>query len=934
MTTQFSYPHLHGDKRFPVLCFVAIAVFFLLLFPVSKVYAQDEPEYDEIFVFLNVQQIGGVEIPGVIVGTTVYLPITTIFDFLKIKNNATADLDSITGFFITPDAHFLINKKNNRIVYKEKVFELKPEDFIRTEGNLFLKSKYFGEIFGLDCAFHFRSLSVVLTTKLELPIIREMRQEMMRANISRLKGEEKADSSIGRSYPLFHFGMIDWSVIATQQIKGPTDTRVNVSLGSIIAGGETDITINYSTSEPFTEKQQYYLWRYANNDHHVLRQAIAGKINSMATSSIYSPVVGVQFTNTPTTYRRSFGTYQLSDHTEPGWIVELYVNNELVDYVKADASGFFTFQVPLVYGNTAVKLRFYGPWGEERAREQNISVPFNFLPPKELEYTVSAGFVEDSTLSRYSRGNVNYGLSRRLTIGAGVEYLSSVTSGNTMPFVNMSLRLASSLLISGEYTYGVRFKGLLSYRLPSNLQFELLYLNYNKNQTAINYNILEERKAIISMPLLGRNFSSFIRFTLDQIILPATQSTTAELLLSGAILGVNSNLTTYAMFSEVMTPYIYSNLSLAFRLPARFVFTPQAQFQYNRGQFISVKAELEKHIFKNGYANISFERNFLSNISNTQVGLRYDFPFSQTGLTFRQSNVTSSMIESARGSMINESKVGYFGVNNRTSVGRGGIIILPFLDLNCNGRRDKGEPKVAGLNIRINGGRIELSQKDTTLRIFDLEPYISYFIELDRNSFDNIAWQIKMHSLSVAVDPNQFKLVEVPIAVAGEASGMVYMQGNKGKTGQGRIIVCFYDKNSKLVARTISESEGYLSFLGLAPGSYTVMVDTTQLRKLHMIAKPSSTQIEIERSRDGDVVDNLEFVLYPAAVDSSGINSPVNKAGQAPVPEKKIAPKNEQPVVPKEEQEKSKVPENNNEQKQKPSVPKADTINIPPKKVD
>ena len=61
--------------------------------------------------------------------------------------------------------------------------------------------------------------------------------------------------------------------------------------------------------------------------------------------------------------------------------MELYVNNVLVDYVKADASGFFTFEVPLVYGNSLVKLRYYGPWGEEHSREQTISIPFNFLPP-------------------------------------------------------------------------------------------------------------------------------------------------------------------------------------------------------------------------------------------------------------------------------------------------------------------------------------------------------------------------------------------------------------------------------------------------------------------------------------------------------------------------------------------------------------------------
>jgi len=320
-----------------------------------------------------------------------------------------------------------------------------------------------------------------------------MRLEEMRLNLTRLKGEVKADTSIGRSYPLFHFGMADWSVIATEQINGPTETRLNLNLGSIIAGGETTVSLNYDSKDQFTEKQQYYQWRYVNNDNSAIRQVMAGKIATRAISSIYAPVVGVQVTNTPITFRRSFGSYTLNDKTKPGWIVELYVNNVLVDYVKADASGFFTFEVPLVYGNSLVRLKFYGPWGEERTSERNISVPFNFLPKNTLEYNVSAGMVEDTLQSRFSRTSINYGLSRGGTIGAGFEYLSSVSSSPMMPYVNGSFRLGSNLLLSGEYTHTVRTKGTLTYRLPSNLKIDLNYTKYAKDQKAINYNYLEER---------------------------------------------------------------------------------------------------------------------------------------------------------------------------------------------------------------------------------------------------------------------------------------------------------------------------------------------------------------------------------------------------------------------------------------------------------
>lgn len=841
-----------------ILMTMAYLCVILIAFP-FVVTAQEESEYDEILVFLNIQKVGGADIPAVIREETVYLPVADIFSFLKIKNTPSAQLDSVEGFFINQEAIYLVDRVNNRITYQGEVFELKSDDMIKTETGLYLRSPFFGQIFGLDCTFSFRSLSVILTTKLELPIIREMRQEQMRSNINRLTGEVKADTTIARKFPLLHFGMADWSVISTQQVGGRTDARINLDLGTVIAGGEANMRLNYNNNSPFTEKQQHYLWRFVNNDRPIVRQVMLGKIYSQVTSSIFDPIVGVQITNTPTTYRRSFGTYTLSDLTEPNWLVELYVNNVLVDYMKADASGFYKFEVPLVYGNSAVTLKFYGLWGEERIKEENIIIPFNFLPPKEMEYTMSAGIVEDSLRSRFSRGSFNYGVSRRLTVGGGVEYLSSLLTGNAMPFVSTSVRLLSGLLLTGEYTYGVRAKGMLSYRLPSNLQFEINYTKYDPGQQAIIYNYLEERKATISIPIKGKNFSAYSRFTFNQIVLPNLKNTNAEMLWSGSLFGVSTNFTTYGLFNDLSKPYLYSNLSLGFRLPARISFTPQAQYDYNNRQLISFKTNLEKPLFKKGFLNMSYEENFRSRTRSVEIGFRYDLSFAQTGLSFRNTDSQNTVVGSARGSLLYDRRTRFLGTNNRTAVGKGAITLLPFLDINGNGHFDRGEPKAEGLRFKINGGTIVRNDKDTTIRVLDLTPYTSYLLELDKNSFDNIAWQMNHLTMKVMIDPNQFKTIEIPISIMGEAAGKVY----NGSNGQGRILICFYRNETTLVARTLSESDGYFSYLGLQPGKYTVRIDQEQLKKINMVAAPEKMEVTFSNSLDGDIIDGLDFLLMP-----------------------------------------------------------------------
>ncbi len=853
-----------GRRREVHACFFVILLFLSFI---GK--AQQKPDYYEISVFFNVVGIGGTEVPAMITDNNdVYLSVENVFNFLRIRNSISPGFDSISGFFIDQSVNYLIDRSDNRIYIGDKVFDLKFDDLILDETGLYMKTPVYGQVFGLVCTFDFRRLMVTLNTEIELPLVREMRQNQMRSNLRRLTGEVKADTNIERSYPGFYFGMADWSVYSTQTVNGRNDTRLNLTLGSVVAGGETNVSLNYNTNSPFVEDEQLYLWRFVKNDFKPLRQAFLGKFPFVSTSSIWQPVIGGMVTNTPATYRRSFGSFVLADHTQPGWVVELYVNNVLIDYVQSDASGFYQFEVPLVYGNSAITLRFYGPWGEERTEERQYKIPFNFLPKKDFEYTVSGGFIEDENYSRYSRSWINYGLTKGITIGGGYEYLSRVTNNPWMPFVTSSIRIIGNLIVSGEYVHGVVGKGVLSYQTPKNIFLELYYSRYNSDQTAVVYNYLEERKAVISIPIRGRKVGAFTRLTLaNQVIAPGKTWTRGELLFSGNFFGINTNLSTFGIFSDSHAPNVYSNFSLGFRFSRGLTIIPMVQYQYNDGQFVFARARLEKPLFKYGFLTMTYEQNFRTEMKSFEIGFRYDFSFAQASLSVMRRNQKTHIFSSARGSLIYDKKSKYLGAHNRTSVGRGGLVIVPYLDLNFNEVYDPGEPRIPGLNIRINGGRIERTEHDTTIRVFELMPYTTYLLQLDKNSFDNIAWQLPFETVNVAIDANKLKRIEVPVKVMGEGAGMVFLKRGGRTKGRSRIIVNFYSMDSTKVGHVLSEFDGYFSFLGLPTGSYYARVDTNQLSKLNMKSNPSSIAFSILPDIDGDIVDNLEFTLEKKGVE-------------------------------------------------------------------
>lgn len=871
---------VHITTRIPhfcrLICMLLLAAIAALPALATDIDNDEDPKFEETSIMVVLQGFGGAEIPAVVKDESAYLSIADMFNFLRIRNTPSENYDSISGFFISQDAVFLIDKKHNRISYRDQEFRLGPEELVKQETGLYLRTDYFNKVFGLNCQFNFRSLSVNVTSKFELPAMREMRQQLMYSNLNRLKGNIKADTIIPRSKQLFKFGMADWSVVSTQRLQNVNDTWFNLTLGGTFAGGEATVSLNYNNYarqqllpahpdsniiRPFDQRQQYYRLRFVNNERPWLRQVIAGKIFTPTISSLFAPVVGVQVTNAPTTYRRSYGSYTLSNFTDPGWTVELYINNALVDYTVADAAGFYTFQVPLVYGNSQIRLRFYGPWGEERFQEENINIPFNFLPKNEFEYTASAGVAEDTTNSRLGRVQLNYGLTRSITVGAGVEYLSSIRKANTLPFVTTSMRIAANLLFSGEYTHGVRARGILSYRSRNNLQAELNYTKYKKGQTAIIYNWREERKAIVSKPFFTKNFSLFTRLTLNQIVLPVSSYTTTEWLLSGAVLNVGTSLSTYAIFMKDESPFVYSNLALTFRIPGKIMLTPQAQYEYNSHRFMAIRCEAGKYLFKNGYLNVSYEKNYRNGITNYGIGLRYDFSFAQIGFSLWRNNNLTTLVESARGSIIHDGRSGYTGTNSRSSVGSGGVVFVPFLDLNNNERQDAGEPRVAGLQLKYNGGRMIRSLRDTSIAILDMEPYAAYLFELESKGFENISWQIKKPAIKVIIEPNQLRRIDVPVSVAGEVSGVVYLKEDTLLKEQGGIKICIYRSDSTLVKCILTESDGYFNYMGLAPGDYVIQPDAAQLKKLRLTTQQAAYNLHISSRKEGDVIDDIEFIL-------------------------------------------------------------------------
>ncbi|MFT7285786.1 hypothetical protein [Nonlabens sp.] len=853
---------MHSKKQLPTckLLSKTLILFIspLFLLTVNNVYAFQDSICDEVSISFYVDEIGTTEINSVICGGDIYLSVSEIFDYLKIQNVSTSDFKGIEGFFINQENTYSMDQSLHHIIYKGKKIQLKEKDLISTTNNLYLKEDYFGLIFGLQCTFNFRNLSVSCISDMELPAVKAARREKMRLNIEGLKKNFTADTTIIRERPLLDLGVATWDINSQQNTNGFGNNRASLGLGGLVAGGEFTANLNYNDTQSLSLRNQFYQWRYVNNENNVVKQVTVGKLGNQSISSIFRPVVGIQLSNRTTYLKNSFGTYLLSDYTKPNWTVEVYINNVLVDYTKADSTGFFSFDIPLVYGNTSVRLKYYGPWGEEEVTTEHLNIPYNFLPAGKLEYNIDAGVIEDSEKNIFAQAQLNYGLSPRITLEGGFELNTAVEKTPVIPFARTSIRLPYNMIFSSEYLHQVGYTGNLSYRSVSNFQLEVNYVKYRKDQQAVLFNGNEERSVILSKQLHFGKFSGFSRLVWRQNLLRNMRYTNAEWLLAGRAFGVNLNLITNAYVSTSLNePKVFSRLSTTVNLPKGIVFSPEIQYDYKDGTVNSIRGNFRKTIFKNVDVQASYDQNFKYNQFNLNIGLNFELGFTRGRFSSNTSKSGTSFSEAMGGSMVFVPDQKRVKFNSRSFLGQGSIQFIPFLDTNQNGKKDMSEPQIEGVDVRSSkGGTKEVTIDGSTLYT-GLEPFVSNHFKLNTISLERIDWRLENKSLNIFVNPNQLKVIEIPISVVGEVAGYVYTSEN----GVGNIKIIIKDDKQQTITSLISEPDGYFSFLGLKSGAYTAQVDSNQLRELQLESTNIFSNFNIVNTKNGDYVDNLEFSL-------------------------------------------------------------------------
>jgi hypothetical protein len=862
-----------------------------------KAPADDVESDQEIDVDLWHAVIGSTTITGLLVGNKIYLQPLDVFTFIKVRADAATDGTSLSGYYIDEARKYFINNVDRTILYQEKTTKLAPDEYIVRSTGGYLRADIFEKIFNLKCIFDFRGLSVELKSGEPLPAESESKYAASRKNIYGQTIEEKPDITFGLHRSLISLGVLDYqgAATATQGERfSQNPSQYSLFGGGQFLGGDMDATLQGESQQRIDWKAVPWQWRYSVQNSSVIRQLLIGRQDPLFTTmQLADSMVGFQISNVNTSYKTSFSNYTISDHTEPDWTVELYINDALVNYTKADQTGYYKFDIPLSYGTTNIKLKFYGPYGEVRTNVVQLRIPYTFLPPGHLEYTLTGGtaIAHPGIQNSVSQLDTKLGISTAMTIGGGLRYLQTPTMSGTAdytPYASGSFRVSGGVRLSGEYYQNSGYRGTMSVTGPIGLSLEAEYdkavlapgaADSTQQATSASdpFYVINQRKLTLSAPLPFQAGS--LRMTAQD--LPVNTDTgnlalTTETLLNffGTSINLSAN---YNFLRDRYKLHVNGDgtgeAGLSLMLFSGIVARPSTSLDYTTRKFQLVQLGLTKSFGDWGNLSFTGTHSFSPASNSVQLSFRTSLPFAQVGVSGGGgSGQPATGSTTVQGSIGYDGGVGLYG-GNRPEVRRGGVEVVPFIDQNDNGKWDPGEPLVPHFGLERAPGKV-ISSDSGILRIMDLEPYNHYFIKTSTADLDNISLLPKFTSFEITPPANGFARIDIPLASAGQIEGYVTSIKNGKPEGLGgaRLKVRHWGGNGdtaevKLTDDLLSYSNGEFYYMGITPGTYRIAIDPDQLRILHATCNPPFIDFVVKSKEDGDVINGLNFTFEHVTVN-------------------------------------------------------------------
>jgi hypothetical protein len=796
-----------------------------------------------------------------------FLPIGEIFDQLLINYIIDRQKDIIRGFYTYPDNKYEINFRDCTFKSTKIEFKFSNSDFLIKELEYYLTPDLFNRAFQLSFSVDISNLALNLVTTDVLPIYSKYLREQKYNYLPKESELEKYPMLFPRDRSLLRGGFFDYTFSGSYSKNYLPFYSYNLGLGAELLGGDLRTSVNgYSIENAQTNSEFDYRWRYAFDKNNMISNISVGNLISNGISSY--TFEGLQISNQPLEQRETFMKYLISEQTAPGSTVELYINDQLVDQTGTDAAGNFYFWIPLIYGSTFVKFKYFGPNGETQIVDRYYQIPYNLNPPNEFNYTINLGKVKNTNKNYFLVSSI-YGINDWLSDEAGVEYLNDVIFDKPVFFNSLTTRISSSYLLNFFTAPNTYYRASANAVYPSLTSINLSYTIYESNLLYNPVKIKDEINSSLYLPIYFDESPLNIQLYGNYQNLSASKSYDLRMSSSKNFGSLTPTLsynfrqieepTSILKQSYLSAGAIYSIgfLPSSINIFRAILITSDLTYNFNRQKLDSYFISIASNLTNTIRLQFDYERNLTFNVANARMQIFLELPYTRANSTFGKDFFNANL----QGSVLLNNTSGQINFFNREQIGRSATSIRMYIDDNASGTFDEGEIPITNAKIDIASlsSNIRIGNEETD--VHDLNPFTTYKVKIDESGLENPLFTAEEKIFSFEAGPNYVKNIDIPFYSASEISGNVYryLGDIKSPFPGAKVHIEGIDNDQNLTVNTFSNGSFY--YFGLRPGKFKILLDKNQLEYINCISEPAEIVLEIEASIEGKFIENINFEL-------------------------------------------------------------------------
>lgn len=779
-------------------------------------------------------------------GDTLLLPYSVFANSLGILNSTSSNLDTLVGEMPLKQPFMLICSEG--VAYRRGTADtLPPRSLCIIDDEVYVEAHQLAHCMGVQINVDMSELKFTVIPDSRIPVVQRRQNESIYASLAYREGNgAPVHSPVERQ--LFGSVAVKYGLVNSYREGESTTTGSFQLAGPFLFG-----LLNVVGSGQYHKGDQYPLTGAINSigwqvqfPHSSLVTQVSASVAPSATATSLS----LAASNVPLGNRSEFGVHSLDGHTQPGWYVELYEGQTLVEVTQGDSNGVYHFQIPIGYGTTRRAIHQVGPHGERLIEYRTFQLNPALIPPGSLQYSTSF-LSENLKLNGRVEGRayVSAGVMNWLTFAAVTSGASSTLRSVRLDSFDLSLHanlwLGDAIPVGLYYTpRGRTAGGAIGYNFSDDFAVQGSLDSFNvMHPTAFMAN------GSFSLGLGNVSLSGYGQFINNEQTTLISAVPRISLYLNGMGINASTKLAWQKPQSELGNAPAHfaatSSLQLT-AVPWNGIFMlASASYDYDRHALTDIGLSSSISITNSLSLGLAYTLQRTDRMESTiSAQITYDLGgIVRLGTGASYQNDRYSVISTVEGGvMISRGGIvpnTYGGVNESM------IIVRAFVDRNLNGTQDDGEETRSDPSADLYSGSAQAHTDDGTF--LSLAPYQEGTVVFSTERYAGEGLYPRKGRYPVYTLPGTTTVIDVPLApgttLDGKCLVMTSVEGGRSLSPALLTGLTVHMVSTDGAAEYEGEifDDGTMIVDGVSEGTYRLLFDDEQLAARALrLAEPSA----------------------------------------------------------------------------------------------